>query len=322
MKIAVVIPCYKVTAHVGGLIPRIGPEVDAIFCVDDACPDESGRYIQNNVSDPRVKVIFHDKNQGVGGAMVTGYKAALADKADIIVKLDGDGQMNPAMIKAFTAPIAEGLCDYTKGNRFHRPDDLAGMPFIRLVGNALLSFLTKISSGYWHVFDPTNGYTAVHAAVLAEVPLEKISQGYFFESDMLFRLNIAQAVVRDIPMTAVYEDEQSNLKIGAVIPSFLCSHAKNFYKRIVYNYFLRDFSVASLELVAGTAFLLFGLIFGCIKWNEAADMGVTASAGTVMLSALPVLVGVQMLLSFLQFDMQARARPPIHKDLVRISQAH
>lgn len=321
MKIAVVIPCYKVIPHVGTLITRIGPEVNAIYCVDDACPDESGRYIQNKVNDPRVKVIFHDKNQGVGGAMVTGYKAALADKADIIVKLDGDGQMDPAMIKAFTAPIAEGLCDYSKGNRFHRPDDLAKMPFVRLVGNAMLSFLTKLSSGYWQVFDPTNGYTAVHAAALGEVPLDKISKGYFFESDMLFRLNTAQAVVRDIPMTAVYEDEQSNLKIGAIIPSFLCSHVKNFYKRIVYNYFLRDFSVASVELVLGTAFILFGLIFGSIKWNETAQAGVTASAGTVMLSALPVLIGVQMLLSFLQFDMQARSRPPIHHDLMRLPKA-
>ena len=321
MKIAVVIPCYKVTAHVGGLISRIGPEIDVIYCIDDACPDESGRYIQNNVSDPRVKVIFHDKNQGVGGAMVTGYKAALADKADIIVKLDGDGQMDPMLINAFTAPIAEGLCDYTKGNRFYRPDGLERMPLIRLIGNALLSFLTKLSSGYWQVFDPTNGYTAVHAAALTEVPLDKISKGYFFESDMLFRLNIAQAVVRDIPMTSVYEDEQSNLKIASVIPSFLCAHAKNFYKRIVYNYFLRDFSVASLELVLGAGFLLFGMVFGCIKWTEAADAGVTASAGTVMLSALPVLVGVQMLLSFLQFDMQVKSRIPIHKDLQRLSNA-
>lgn len=195
------------------------------------------------------------------------------------------------------------------------------MPRIRLIGNALLSFLTKLSSGYWHVFDPTNGYTAIHGAVLRELPLDKISKGYFFESDMLFRLNITQAVVRDIPMRAVYEDEQSNLNIRAIIFNFLSKHTRNFYKRIFYSYFLRDFSIASIQLMLGTAFLLFGLIFGSVKWWLAAEEGVTASAGTVMLSALPVLIGVQMILSFLQFDMQGKVRPPIHKDLTRLAQA-
>jgi len=321
MKIAVVIPCYKVTAHIGKLIPQIGADVTAIYCVDDACPDKSGDFIKKNINDTRVKVLYNETNQGVGGAMITGYRAALADNMDIIVKLDGDGQMDPALIPAFTAPISEGLCDYTKGNRFHKLDDLEDMPRIRLIGNALLSFLTKLSSGYWHVFDPTNGYTAIHGAVLRELPLEKISKGYFFESDMLFRLNITNAVVRDIPMRAVYEDEQSNLNIRAIVFNFLAMHAKNFYKRIFYSYFLRDFSIASIQLLLGIAFMLFGLIFGSVKWWLAAEEGVTASAGTVMLSALPVLIGVQMILSFLQFDMQSKVRPPAHKDLTRLAQA-
>lgn len=321
MKIAVVIPCYKVTAHIAKLIPQIGASVSAIYCVDDGCLDKSGDFIKKNCTDPRVKILYNDSNQGIGGAMVTGYRAALADNMDIIVKLDGDGQMDPALIPAFTAPISEGLCDYTKGNRFHRLDDLEKMPRVRLIGNALLSFLTKLSSGYWHVFDPTNGYTAIHGAVLREVPLEKIDRGYFFESDMLFRLNLAQALVRDIPMRAVYEDEQSNLKIGAIVPKFLAAHARNLYKRIFYSYFLRDFSIASLQLVLGLLLFGFGLIFGTLKWWQGAEAGITASAGTVMLSALPVLIGVQMILSFLQFDMQGKIRPPAHKDLVRLAQA-
>ena len=319
MKIAVVIPCYKVTGSISGLIPRIANDIAAIYCVDDACPDESGKFIEKNCDDSRLKILYNETNQGVGGAMITGYREALKDGCDIIVKLDGDGQMDPALITAFTAPIIEGLCDYTKGNRFYRPEDLEKMPLIRLIGNALLSFMTKLSSGYWHVFDPTNGFTAIHGAVLREIPLDKISKDYFFESDMLFRLNIAHAVVRDIPMRALYADETSNLRIGKVVGKFLAKHIRNFYKRIVYSYFLRDFSLASLELVAGLILFLFGMIFGLNEWQKAIDEGRTASAGTVMLSALPVLIGVQMLLSFLQFDMQGKNRPPIHKDLTRIA---
>ena len=187
-RIAVVIPCYRVRDRVCDVLAQIGPEVDHIYCVDDACPDGTGQMLQKVVKDERVRIIFHDQNEGVGSATLSGYRAALRDGATIIVKIDGDGQMDPSLIHLFARPILEGKADYTKGNRFFRLEDVRSMPRSRLIGNAALAFLSKISSGYWGILDPTNGYTAIHASVAGALPFEKIDRGYFFESDMLFHL--------------------------------------------------------------------------------------------------------------------------------------
>lgn len=314
-RIFVVIPCYKVRGQVIGVIDAVPSEVSRIICVDDACPEQSGQFIREHCKDPRVRVVTHDKNKGVGGAMVTGYQAALEEGADIVVKLDGDGQMNPKLIPLFVAPLQKGLCDYTKGNRFFRPEDVRGMPRLRLFGNGVLSFLTKLSSGYWDVFDPTNGYTAIHASVLKRLPLKKIDPTYFFESDMLFRLNVMRAAVRDIPMKAVYGGESSSLQIRLVAGPFLRKHARNFFKRVFYNYYLRDFNMASLELVFGLLFFVFGAVWSLVKWGAGAETGVPASAGTVMLGALPIIIGFQMVLSFLQYDIQSVPKSPLHPNL-------
>lgn len=167
MKVAVVIPAYKVEAHVLALIPRIGPEVDQIFVVDDRCPNNSGSLVEAQCTDPRVQVIYNAVNQGVGGAVMAGYRAAIAAGCDVIVKVDGDGQMDPALIPEFIGPIIAGNADYTKGNRFFNLEDVAEMPGLRIFGNAALSFMAKFSTGYWGLFDPTNGYTAIHAKVAA-----------------------------------------------------------------------------------------------------------------------------------------------------------
>ena len=249
--IAVVIPCYKVRCQILEVIEKIGEEVRSIYVVDDASPDEVGQYVSTHCSDSRVNVITNQKNLGVGGAVLTGYQKALSDGADIIVKIDGDGQMDPALIPNFVAPIIFGRADYTKGNRFFDLVGLRGMPPIRIFGNAILSFLTKISSGYWNIFDPTNGYTAIHAEVANHLPFEKINFRYFFESDILFRLNILRAVVVDIPMDSRYGNEVSSLKIKKIIFQFLTNHTINFVKRIFYNYYLRDLSLASIELPLG-----------------------------------------------------------------------
>jgi len=171
--IAVVIPCYKVAAHLCDFIRQIGKEVDAIFVVDDCCPEKSGALVEKVCKDSRVRVIYHTTNQGVGGAIMSGYKAAIIDGAAIIVKIDGDGQMDPSLIPAFIAPIVSGEADYTKGNRFFDLEEIRAMPKARLFGNAVLSFMTKLSSGYWYLFDPTNGYTAIHADVARHLPFEK-----------------------------------------------------------------------------------------------------------------------------------------------------
>lgn len=309
--IAVVIPSYKVTAHIQAVIANIGPEVDRIYVVDDACPEGSGRLVQAQVTDARVQVIFCESNLGVGGAVMTGYRAALADGVDCIVKVDGDGQMDPQLLPQFVAPILDGRADYTKGNRFFNLEDVQAMPFARLAGNAVLSFMCKASSGYWSIFDPTNGYTAISRQAASLLPLDKISPRYFFETDMLFRLGTFGAVVQDIPMRAVYGTEKSNLSVKKVIFSFAMGHVRNFSKRILYNYFLRGFSVASVELVLALGFLLFGGFYGLTKWVQSAQSGVYASSGEVMLAALPVIVGVQLLISFIGFDMQSQPKVPL-----------
>ena len=313
--VAVVIPCYRVRKQVLGVIAGIGNEVSAIFAVDDACPEQSGAFIQEHCRDPRLVVIKHELNLGVGGAVITGYRAAIAHGADIIVKLDGDGQMDPALLPRFIAPLVLGRADYAKGNRFYDLEKIGRMPAARLIGNAGLSFMAKLSCGYWNIFDPTNGYTAIHARVASYLPLHNISQRYFFETDMLFRLNTLRAVVEDVPMDAVYGEEDSSLQIFQVMGEFVVKHLRNFGKRIFYNYFLRDVTIASFELLAGAALFLFGLVFGSIQWIVAHSAGTPAPLGTIMLAALPVLLGLQLLLAFLNFDIANVPNRPIGEAL-------
>ncbi|MGY2487091.1 glycosyltransferase family 2 protein [Cupriavidus sp. CP313] len=315
--VAVVIPCYKVKAHILGLIANIGPECARIYVVDDCCPDGSGNHVREHCCDPRVVVLHNSANLGVGGAVMTGYQAAIADGMNVIVKVDGDGQMDPALIPDFVAPILAGEADYTKGNRFFNLEEIRAMPKARLFGNATLSFMTKISSGYWDLFDPTNGYTAIHCDVARQLPFHKISRRYFFETDMLFRLNTLRAVVVDVPMDARYGNEVSNLKIRKIVGEFVFKHVRNFGKRIFYNYYLRDMSLASLELPIGGLMMVSGLIFGGYHWVDSLRKGVTTPAGTVMLAAILLLIGLQFVLAFIAHDISSVPRRAIHKRAAR-----
>lgn len=310
-NVAVVIPCYKVTRHIIGVIAAMPPVVTRIYAVDDACPDGSGQYVAERCSDPRVTVLRNPSNCGVGGAVMNGYRRAVADGADVIVKVDGDGQMDPDLISCFIDPILSGRADYTKGNRFFDLSDLQKMPPIRIFGNAVLSLMSKLSTGYWDIFDPTNGYTAISGRVAAVLPFQKISERYFFETDMLFRLGSIRAVVMDVPMHASYADEESGLKIGKILHEFLFKHIRNFFKRIFYVYFLRDLSAASIELVGGLMLLVTGLGFGAYKWLLAAEQGRSTPFGTVMLAALMIILGFQLLLAFLAYDSASVPRVPI-----------
>lgn len=312
---AVIIPCYKVREHILGVISGMGAEVSKIYVVDDCCPDGSGNYVSENCHDKRVVILRHEVNQGVGGAVMTGYQAGIKDGMDILVKVDGDGQMDPALIPRFIAPIAAGEADYTKGNRFFDLEEIRAMPKMRLFGNAVLSFMTKLSSGYWDLFDPTNGFTAIHKDAARHLPFNKISRRYFFETDVLFRLNTLRAVVIDIPMDAKYGDEVSNLKISKVVGEFFTKHVRNFTKRIFYNYYLRDMSVASLELPAGLLMLLFGVTFGSSHWIASIETGAPTPAGTIMLSAIPIIVGIQFVLAFLAYDISSVPRRVLHNKL-------
>lgn len=219
-EIAVIIPTYKARSHILSVLARVGPEVARIYVVDDCCPEETGKFVISNVRDIRVRVIRNVENLGVGGAVMAGYKAAIDDGMVYLVKIDSDGQMDPTLVPTFVSPIACGEADYTKGNRFFNLENLRSMPKKRLFGNAILSLMSKMSSGYWNIFDPTNGYTAIHADVASRLPFSKISQRFFFESDMLFRLNTMRAVVVDVPMESKYGHEISNLVVSQIIGEF------------------------------------------------------------------------------------------------------
>lgn len=312
-RIAVVIPCYRVRAHVMQVIASIGAEVGWIIAVDDACPEGSGAMIREQCRDPRVTVIEHAQNQGVGGATMTGYLHALQTPAEVVIKLDGDGQMDPAQLLRFASPLLSGHADYAKGNRFHRVGFLQGMPWVRLAGNAALSFLTKLSSGYWQIADPTNGYTAIRCELLHEMELERIAKRYFFESDLLYHLNQARAVVVDIPMRARYEDETSSLSPARILGPFMLGHVRNTVRRILYSYVIRGFSLASVELLLGSLLLVSGTAFGLWHWLMSVHSGVPATAGTVMVAGLPIIVGLQMLMSWLNFDVASEPRQPAHR---------
>jgi len=310
-KIGIVIPCYKVKSQINSVISKIENFVDVIYLVDDKCPEKSGEFISQNSHDPRIKVIFNEKNLGVGGAVKEGYKMGLKEGCDILVKVDGDDQMDPRLIKYLVQPILKGEADYVKGNRFYKLEDLKSMPKIRLIGNSVLSFINKAVNGYWNIMDPTNGFTAIHKHSLSQLPLNKIENRYFFESDMLFRLGLIRAVVFDFPIVAVYKDEKSNLRISKILFEFPPKYLKRFIKRIFYNYILREFNVGSLQLLMGSLLIGFSFIFGVIKWVASIQHGIPASPGTVMVAALPFFLGFQLLLSALYFDISNLPKKPL-----------
>jgi len=310
-KLGVVIPCYRVVPYLEGVLASIPAMVDHIIVVDDACPDTSGLIAQRAAErDKRITVLFHEQNQGVGGAMISGYRKAMALGCDIIVKVDGDGQMNPDLIPALIAPLMRGSADYAKGNRFRELEALSQMPKIRLFGNSVLSFLVKAVSGYWNVMDPTNGFTAIHRRCLDKLNLDGISRDFFFESDMLVHLNLVDAAVHELPMKARYGDEASSLKIGKVVREFPFKLIRRLIKRVFLKYFVYDFNMASVYILAGVPMLMFGLIFGGIHWVDSILGGGPKTAGTIMLAALPVILAFQMLLQAIQIDIHRTPRPP------------
>lgn len=317
-KIGVVIPAFRVRNQIEDVITNIGPEVQMICVVDDSCPDGSGRSAKNTIKDPRLTVIFHEANQGVGGATKTGFMFLLERNCDVIVKLDGDGQMDPINIKRLISPILSQEADYSKGNRFVTLRNLERMPKIRLIGNVILSFMSKASSGYWNVFDPNNGFVAISAPVLRNLDLRSISQRYFFESDMLFQLGLLRARVVDVPMQAKYEDEKSSLSLFRASYEFPIKHARNLVKRLLTTYFLRDFSLPGFQLIFGSILSLGAAVFGIYNFVRSQNLGVGTDPGTLILFAISLIIGIQFLLGFISHDVQAFPKRAISRDLESI----
>jgi len=315
MKLAAVIPCFRVRRHIVAVVEGVLQHVDHVFIIDDCCPELTGDLVLATFPADQVTVLRHRENQGVGAATVTGYSAAFAAGYEVAIKLDGDGQMDPGYIPDLVQPLLAREADYTKGNRFYQREHLTKMPTVRMFGNSVLSLMTKFSSGYWNIIDPTNGFTALHAVAAQEVDLAKVDHRYFFESDMLFRLNIARAVVKDVPMPAIYGLEHSNLSIGHVLLEFPVKHLRNLLKRFAYNYLVRDFSVGTIQAVAGLALTVFGITFGAVSWIRNAEAARDTPVGTVILATLPIILGFQLLLAALSFDIANIPTRPIQKIL-------
>lgn len=310
MRVAVVIPCYRVTRHIAAVLAAIPATAADIVVVDDACPDGSGDIAEARAADdPRIHVVRHAANRGVGAAMVTGYRKALDLGADVVVKMDGDGQMDPTQFDRVVEPLAAARVDYAKGNRFQHLAALKAMPPLRLFGNSVLSFLVKAASGQWSVMDPTNGYTAIHRRAIEDVDLDRLSERYFFECDMLIALGIAGHAVEDVAMPARYGDEVSSLSIRRVVRDFPPLLLGRFLRRVALRYFLADFNIGSLYIVAGTLLLAVGAGFGTVEWIASVESGVPRSAGTVMLAGMPIILGTQLLLQAIAFDIGNAPKP-------------
>ena len=306
-NIAVVIPAYKVARLIREVVEGIPEIVSDIIVIDDKCPRGSGKIAEKSKikSAQRLHVLYHEENKGVGGAVITGYQKALSLGNDCVVKIDGDGQMDVKYLKSIVEPLLKGEADYTKGNRFNDFKSLKSMPKVRLFGNSILSFMLKMVSGYWDIMDPTNGYTGISNAALKKLNFDKLANRYFFESDILVNMNINKCIVKDIPMPAKYGDEESSLDVKKILFQFPPYLFKRFVKRIFLKYFIYDFNMGSVYMIFGVPMVLWGFLFGCFKWIESLETNTLASTGTVMLSVLPLILGVQLLLQAINIDINS-----------------
>lgn len=316
-SLAAVIPAYRVEREIEAVLKGLPPFLKYIIVVDDASPDQTyGHVTALAKRDRRLILLRHSQNQGVGGAMVTGFRKALELGAQIVVKIDGDGQMDIGNLPNLLLPLILGRADYTKGNRFRDFAALRQMPRIRRIGNMGLGFFAKAATGYWNLFDPSNGFIAIRAETLAQLPLDQIDHSYYFETSMLAHLYMLGAVVQDVAMPAHYQGEVSSLLVHRVLLEFPIKLLNTLFRRAVLKNFLYDFSMASIYILTGLPLLIFGVLFGSYKWIEYASLGVPAPTGTVILPTLSVLLGIQLLLSAIEIDLRSVPQKPLSISLV------
>jgi dolichol-phosphate mannosyltransferase len=304
MIIAVIIPCYNVSKHIEEVVSNIPSDVTWIIAVNDRSKDDTEKVLNDlKEKNSRLIVINHELNQGVGGAMLTGFKKSLELNCTISIKMDGDNQMDSSYIHQLIKPIIQNKADYTKGNRFRDFKALKKMPVIRRIGNLGLSFCIKAASGYWNIFDPNNGFVAINNETLKTINIDKIHKRYFFESSMLIELYHADAVIQEIPMKARYGDEVSNLSLTRALFGFPPKLLKAFIRRIILRYFLFDFNIASVYILFGVPFFLLGFIYGIVNFVKYASANTVAPTGTVVIPTLLIILGFQLLLSALNYDI-------------------
>jgi glycosyltransferase involved in cell wall biosynthesis len=303
-SVAVVVPARDEEALIGATIDGIPEFVDRIYVVDDASGDGTVAAARAT-GDGRVQVIAHERNEGVGGAIVTGYRRAVADGVDVACVMAADNQMDPADLKRIALPVARGEVDYTKANRLVSGEAWRAIPRTRYLGNAVLSFLTKIASGYWHVADSQSGYTAASREILAQLDLERVYRGYGFPNDMLVHLNVWNARVRDVTARPVYGvGETSGIRYRRVVPRISWLLIKGFFWRMREKYVIRDFHPLVLFYALGFLMTLVGLGLG-IAETVLRILGNEVSVATVVLVALLLTFGSQFTLFAMWFDMES-----------------
>lgn len=317
VHVAAVIPAYNVAGHIASVLRETPAVVTSIIVVDDGSADETASIVVGMAElDKRIQLIRHERNRGIGAAMVTGFRRALETGADVVVKADGDGQMPMWMIPKLIEPLIDGTADYAKGNRFRDFAALRRMPALRRFGNVALSFMAKAATGYWNCFDPTNGFIAIRADVVSQLPLQRIDSSYYFETSMLANLYLLSAVVKEIPMAAHYNGEPSSLSIPRVLLQFPRKLVASFIRRIILKNFVYDFNLESFHIALGVPLLLSGLAYGGYQWIWHVQHAIAAPTGTVVLSAVLVLLGVQLLLSAMNLDLLAVPREPINSGAI------
>jgi glycosyltransferase involved in cell wall biosynthesis len=303
-RVAVVVPAHDEEALIGGTLAGIPEFVDRVYVVDDDSGDATAARAQE-AGDPRVEVISHPQNEGVGAAIVTGYRRALAEGVDVTCVMAADGQMDPADLERIVDPVARGEVEYAKANRLFTGQAWTLMPRHRYLGNAVLSMLTKIASGYWHVADSQSGYTAISRKTLEQLDLDRIYRRYGFPNDMLVHLNVWSARVRDIPSRPIYGvGERSEIKLWRVIPSIAWLLFKGFFWRLREKYVIRDFHPLVFFYMLGILLTVAGLVLGAVetilrlKGNE-------LTTPTMILVALLLISGSQFTLFAMWFDMES-----------------
>lgn len=303
--IVVVIPYYNAAKHIVNVVAKLPAFISAVIIVDDCGSELLPESAIKKVIKANSKLIIlrNEHNLGVGGATKKGFQHAIDMNADIVIKVDADDQMDTSYLEQMITPLLSNKAEMTKGNRFRDMKALQKMPFPRRFGNLFLSFLTKMATGYWNNFDPTNGFIALKVSVLKNIDFDKLSNRYFFETSLISELYFVSARIKDIAMPAIYADEKSNMKLWTIPISFSARLLKVFVKRLIKQYLLYDFCLGSIYLIIGLPMFLFGVVFGIYEWVYYASQNIPAPTGTIMVVVLNIILGFQLLLQAIQYDV-------------------
>ena len=303
-NIGVIIPYYNAAKHIENVVNKLPSFISKIIIVDDCGkePIPETLVTQSKTSD-RIVIVKNEKNLGVGGATKHGFEKTIELELEYVIKVDADDQMDSSHIPDLLKPLIENKAEYAKGNRFKDFRALKQMPFVRKVGNLGLSFLTKVASGYWNNFDPTNGFFAIKVELLKQLDFKNIHRDYYFESSLIAELYFQDVRIKDVPMPANYGDEKSSMKVWQIPFIFIPKLTKTFLKRIFKSYFIYDFNIASVYLLFGFPMFLFGFVYGIYNWIHYASLGEFTPTGTIMLITVSLILGFQLLLQAIQYDI-------------------